>query len=767
MSEELDPSVPPEDAVFVEYAKDAYRASTDYFDANIRKQLEKNISMFRSKHPAGSKYWSEAYRHRSKLFRPKTRSSVKRSMAAASVAFFSTHDVVTVSAEDKRDPTQLASAAVYNELLNMRLTRTIPWFLTCMGAFQDADINGLCISKQHWQYETNRKAVMVPVVDPLTQQPMVDPETGRPVMEKQEDVEVVKDRPWIDLIPVENFRFDPAADWRNPVETSPYLIHLVPMYIGDVMGRMKKGEWRHYDQGEIEASQRSLTNDSLRQAREGNRTDSHDVSYGNSLFSLVWCHENIIRIDGQDMVYWTLGTDKLLTDPKPLREVYHHGIRPFSVGFSEIETHKTYPSGTPEQGEALQVEANNIVNQRIDNIQLILNRRWKVRRGSDVDTRMLKTSIPGGLIAMSNLDDVAPEQMPDVTSSSYHEQDRINADFDDLVGGFSSGTVSTARNLNETVGGMSMLEGAANAMIEFKIRVFAETWVEPVMRQMLMLEKAYESDEVMLAVAGEQAQIAHKFGIDQVTDDLLMQSVMTQVNVGHGATNPQQRIDNLAYGMRAIAEIAPHVMANVNAEEIVAEIMGGLGHKDGARFFHADDEDGQQIPPEVQEQIQMLEQQLAEAQQRAQGHEIRAQAQIEGKQIDAQARLQAEEMRAMLKQQEIGTRAETDMMKMRNQIKLEHVRGRYRQLIEATRNELDAVDKQLDSARVDLERGKLELQRQALLEKFNQQEQQLRGELRALDPGRKVDRGPIGPDTNSLKGVIQRDQYGQIPDSIG
>ncbi len=46
-------------------ARDAYKRSTDYYDANIRKQVEKNISFFRNRHYAGSKYNLESFRHRS------------------------------------------------------------------------------------------------------------------------------------------------------------------------------------------------------------------------------------------------------------------------------------------------------------------------------------------------------------------------------------------------------------------------------------------------------------------------------------------------------------------------------------------------------------------------------------------------------------------------------------------------------------------------------------------------------------------------------
>ena len=45
--------------------------------------------------------------------------------------------------------------------------------------------------------------------------------------------------------------------------------------------------------------------------------------------------------------------------------------------------------------------------------------------------------------------------------------------------------------------GMSMLNGSASVMTEYAIRTFVETWVEPVLRQLVKLEAKYESDEIV------------------------------------------------------------------------------------------------------------------------------------------------------------------------------------------------------------------------------------------------------------------------------
>lgn len=749
---------------WTQIAQDAYTNSTDYFDANIRKQVERNIAMFRSQHPSGSKYHTEAYKYRSKLFRPKTRGAIRRAEAAATIALFSTREAVTVVPENPSDEVQRASAAVFDALLNVRLTRTIPWFLTAIGAFQDAKVSGVCISKQYWDYEEKIVRETGPATG-LFGEPYTLLQTGEPIETTTERVERVRDRPWIDLIPIENFRFSPAADWRNPIETSPYVIHMVPMFVGDVKERMGSGRWLRYSDGEIMGSMHSLqVGDSTRAARQGNRADPLDLSYFQNDFNIVWCHENFIRRDGETWVYWTLGTDLLLSNPRKLEEAYHHGVIPFVVGVAEIETHRPYAPGDPELTEGLQVEANDTVNQRIDNIRLVLNKRYKVRRGSDVDLTMLKRSIPGGLIPMSNLNDVEPEIVTDVTGSSYHEQDRINADFDDLVGSFSTGSVATNRSLNETVGGMSMMQGAANSLVDFSIRVFVETWVEPVVRQLLLLEKAYEDDETLLQIAGEKAKLAQRFGVDEVTDEILRAQLTTEINVGFGATNPEERVNRMGMALGAVAQFIPQAMQMANVEEIVSEVFGALGYKDGARFFQfASETEGAPNAEQLQMQLQQAEQMIQELQAAVQGKQIeaqtkmqieqmKAQAGLQGRQLDAQTKMQIEQLR--------GQRAES----------LEHLRGQYRMELEGLRAQLAAVDRQLQGESLNLDRGKLELQRQALVHQIARAEAEMREKVREFDASaasNPIDQGPIGPDTGSLKGVVQRDDYGMIPGAKG
>jgi hypothetical protein len=78
------------------------------------------------------------------------------------------------------------------------------------------------------------------------------------------------------------------------------------------------------------------TVDSMRQLRIGKQEDSHVHPETNiKAFDVVWVMRWFMEDDeGEDHVFYTLGTDALLTDPKPIEEVYFHGKRPYVMGYS-------------------------------------------------------------------------------------------------------------------------------------------------------------------------------------------------------------------------------------------------------------------------------------------------------------------------------------------------------------------------------------------------------------------------------------------------
>jgi len=558
-------------------ARDAHSSSTTYFDSSIRKQIINSLRQWQGQHPEGSKYYSEAYQGRSKLFRPKTRSMVRKNEAVAAEAFFSTINVINIAPEDETDDQQVAAAEFMQGLLQRRLTHDIPWFLIAIGAYQDSMKSSVVVSYQYWKYDEKRGV----------------------------------DAPCVDLIPVENLRIDPASDWKDPINSSPYVIHEIPMYIKDVRARMRVGKWKKISpDGLTKAANRTM--DSIRAQRERQRQDSKDQVSAITDYSIVWVHRNIVEVDGKDWLFYTLGVTDLLSDPVPLREAYLHDIRPYVMGFCVLETHTAYPSDPVKLSGDVQAEINEMANSRIDNIKLALAGRHLAKRSKQVDIRSLTRVIPGSVTLVDELDDVKLLDVPDVTSSAYSEQDRLNLDFDDVTGAFSQSSVQSNRQLNETVGGMNILTTNANQVSGYQLRTFVETWMEPVLRQLAKLEAHYETDERVMELVGRKTKILDRYQIESFEDMLDAESIVLTVDVGMGATNPQTKITNLQAVIKMLREIlADGVLEryDMNSRELIREVMGMAGYRDGGRFFKLDGDEDPRIAALTAE-IQELKRQI-------------------------------------------------------------------------------------------------------------------------------------------------------------
>jgi len=732
----IDPDREYEDTL-VTLSREAFYSSKTWFDSSIRVQTERNLRAFNNEHPAGSKYHTEQYRKKSKIFRPKTRTAIRKSAAAAAKAFFSSSDVLHCSPVNPADEKQVLAAEVHMALANFRLDqKNTHWYQTVVGAIVDADTTGVVLSKQDWRFVTRKTQYEETYLD----------EMGGEHQQLVEEEEPLEDRPTISLVPLENLRFDPACDWRDPINTSPYLIELVPMYIDTIQELQQrinpmtgKPHYRPVVEGMLAASIHQDW-DSVRKAREGDRIDKYDNDTMVRAHQSVWVHKHIMKIGGIDYCWDTIGSEILLSDMVPLNERYLTGNRPYVMGCTNIEPHKIYPAGKPELIDGLQEETNDVANLRLDNVKLALNKRYFAKRGAGIDIRSLVRNVAGSVTMMGNPStDIKVQETRDVTASSYEEQDRLNVDIDDILGDFNAGSVQSNRSLNETVGGMEMMGASASTITEFDIRTFAETWYEPVLRQLVELEAAYETDEAILHVVGGQIG---KEDIEAILE-VITQPIRVKVNVGFDATNPEKRVQRLAFGMNAIAQFAPDLAQKVDGAELVKEVFGAIGFADGVRFFPhlGNDQDPRlaELEQQVEQLMQVIESKQAE------------------KQVEMQGKLEGINM------QEQGKTAR-DQMKYEVQLMLAANKDNLEGALAQMKDRLDQISKMIDVEDSRIRQKELFLQREALSHEIQEADRRFMLELRGQTLAEGGAKDLPGDDK---AGKLTRDRYGMIPGAAG
>ena len=571
---------------WLQMARNAYNASESWLQINQRAVWAQNLAHYRSTHSPDSPILAEANRHRAKHFFPKSRTLVRDIQAAAASAYFTSQDVVAIEAQDQDSQEQVQAAAFIKEVLNYRLSDTIPWYQIVLGGVSEAAILGVVASHQGWEY------------DQITN----------------------TDKPVVRIVPAENIRISPAADWLDTANSSPYIIELIPMFVGDVLTKMREGDnprngepaWRNIGESMLMAAGNRDNLDTTRRARSGNnRLDpKSNMMEVEDEFRVVWIHRNIVRQDGRDWLYYTAGTTILLSDPVLLSDVipWADGKRDYVLGKLEVETDRPYPSSPVEMASGMQKALNELKNQRYDNVRQVLNRRYLYRSGNQVDVRALSRNVPGGLIGISAPgplnSHVEPLNTPDVTASAFQEEDRLALQMDDLTGSTTGSTVNSNRRLHETATGMNLMNEAGNRVREMELRTFTETWMEPVLRQLVQLEVEYETDTVALLTAKRKA------GIKRVLKSFFSHKFSVSVNVGMGSVSPTQRMQKVQTAIATVTQLVPDAALAINGEEIAKEVMGIAGFDNGSRFF--DFAKAEQLKQQQQDPMLQLKQQELE-----------------------------------------------------------------------------------------------------------------------------------------------------------
>jgi hypothetical protein len=702
---------------WLKLSRDAFDSSSSFIEANLNPDRDYSLRAFRNEHATGSKYLSPEYAHRSRLFRPKTRSVIRKNEAAGSIALFSNMEIVDLQPSDPDNELAVHSRDAMKALLEYRLQNTIPTFEIAMGGIQDAQTQGAVVSYQYWEYQVKN---------------------GRKI----------KDKPCIDLRPIENIGLDGGASWLDPVNTSPYFYDIIPMPACQVRGMMestddKTGQpkWKKLDDKTILRARPDVAN-SLRQTRLGKSQDPHLETTKLGDFDYVWVMRWFMRDHmDDDYTFYTLGTEDLLTDPQPLEEVYFHNIRPYVMGYSILETHKTFKTSMPVLLRPLQQETNAVANDRLDNVKLVLHKRWFVARGRQVDVQSLVRGAAGAVTLMTDpKTDVQESNWVDVTSSAYVEQDRLNADMDDLAGNFSPATKFANKGTNDTLGGAKLASAGAGLMTDYLLRTIIETWWEKVLKQLVKLEAAYETDEKILALCAKKAKLFPRYGT--IPDELLNDDVILTVNVGMGASNPDARFQKMIVGFNAIMDTIMKAPPGFNVEEFIKEASSNMGYRDGTRFW------GGKQDPRLAKSMQMIKE-LTE--------------QLKGKQLEIASGERIEQQKLIAAERQTDKQLQVDYERIKGDLQIRAAEL----VVEQQRLELERLQAQVDLKTASDEHKTKLIELGAKIEEANLKLEGERTKLLATQEKASAEMQKASMDLQSARETAQNEEkIGKVADGV-
>lgn len=186
---------------------------------------------------------------------------------------------------------------------------------------------------------------------------------------------------------------------------------------------------------------------------------------------------------------------------------YYHQQRPLvKVCFTNVPG-EWYGLGLIEPIVSLQNELNTVRRQRLDNINLCINRMWKVLSTADVDIEKL-TSQPSGIVLTDNMAAIEAMAPNDVTQTAFADAEKIAQDmFNATIPQNLTGSMDDLKGTGSGSVGVNALQASiAQAMEKFATAAknIEEDGVKKVLELFYQLDLQYlNNDEILKAFYGD------------------------------------------------------------------------------------------------------------------------------------------------------------------------------------------------------------------------------------------------------------------------
>ena len=371
------------------------------------------------------------------------------------------------------------------------------WFLAVLQSLT----RGTSIQKTYWVDRYEKRMLRKPIVDAFGKV------TG---FEKKKDTVPIYNGPWVDVI--DNYDFFASPDcmamndgttqihrlWRNIDHIKKHketYKNIDKLEATTAPGR--EDDYQHIRQLNVGISRRNFGEiyDAYGQVYEGEKHDNRANLTQDIEILECYCYYDIDNDGKLEDCLFAIGNREVL-----LREELNPFIdRPFSAITFVPVLGELYGMGVCELIEPLQAMLNTKTNQRLDNVNQVLQCIMTYIDGS-IDPGLLKKFDfrPGAKLPVGMPDAIKWERPPDVTQSAYIETDKLVGEIEEVSGAtrYVGPTSSGQKDLHRTSTGLAMLQSAAGEWLTIVVKLMEQSGIREIIKQYHILNQQNIEDKV-------------------------------------------------------------------------------------------------------------------------------------------------------------------------------------------------------------------------------------------------------------------------------
>jgi len=335
--------------------------------------------------------------------------------------------------------------------------------------------------------------------------------------------------------------------------------------------------------------------------------------------------------------------------------------------------HKFYGHSLADRVTDLQLIKTTITRQILDNLYLSNNARMAVVDGQ-VNLDDMLTVTPGGVVRVKNPNAITPLAVPMVAGQAFPMLDYMDQ-IQQKRTGVNPASQALDPNVlqNTTATAVAMMQNAGAARVELIARIFAETGIKDLFRNILHLVCKYQDKERIIRLRGKFVPIDPREWSNEYD---------VSINVGLGTGTKEQQMAMIAMVLdkqeRIIQQYGPaNPLVSVGQyRQTLGKLIEAAGFKDSTEFFREiTPEMDQQLsspPPQQQQPDPMIQAIMAQAEAQVQTMQMKAEADIQAKMAKAEADIQIMREKAaaelQLKRQEFAVESGLEAAKMGREI---------------------------------------------------------------------------------------------------
>ena len=378
-------------------------------------------------------------------------------------------------------------------------------------------IRGTSIAKTYWRKDTKNITYREPIEKPVIQM-IPDPMTGMP-MPKVVDQEIVGyekrkkqvtmyDDPYFEVVDVRDFFPAPDATDTNGTmihRTYKTLDELKKLGIYKNLDDIKESDAN--DSGEWDYDHPRLSDMGLA-SPEGHRVFSEldrQKKLGKTI-EVLECHcKYDLNGDGklEDCIFTVANRSVLI---RSIENPFYHGESCFVKIVYESVLNEFFGRGICEITEDMQNELNDKRNQRLDNINLVLQPVMKYVEGL-VHPAIIKNfrHAPGAKFPVRDINAIGWDRPPDVTMGVHKEIEDLKRNIQETTGAVpATSPGANSSEVHRNTSGIMLLQGMAGERLKPVVELMDEMGLKKIVERFHQLNQQFITEDRVIRVLGEK-----------------------------------------------------------------------------------------------------------------------------------------------------------------------------------------------------------------------------------------------------------------------